>query len=117
MRLLALSLSAMLLACLAASPSNANPWSVYPPIAPDACGPGFYSSHPCGMAYGPNHYLRPCWEPFNGFVPGFGQPGQPGGLPALPSPGVAGPDPGLPPSPTFPSHPYARSPRDFFMLD
>jgi hypothetical protein len=118
---------ALLLACLATSPTRANPWFVYPPVAPDACGPGWYNTHPCGMTYGPNHWLTPGFPPFNGLVPKYGQPAAPGGLPPLPTlpgqhvPGVTnaprGDIPGLPPSPLFPSHPYARSPRDYFMLD
>ena len=71
-------------------------------IAPDACGPGFYAAGPYGMVYGPNYYLRPPWPPYL-FVPpgastgGFG-PGGPGGANAV-----------------FPTHPFARGPRDFFM--
>jgi hypothetical protein len=126
MRPLALGLAALLLAFLAASPGRANPWVVYPPVAPDACGPGWYNTGPCGMVYGPNHWLRPGWDPFNGLVPRYGQPSSPGngGLPPLPTlADMAAPHannghtPGLPSSPVFPSHPYARSPRDFFMLD
>jgi hypothetical protein len=148
MRLLTFSSAALLLACLAGPAVHANPWFVYPPIAPDACGPGWYNSHPCGMVYGPHHYVRPCWEPFNGILPGRGAPPQQGvpkfptiaDIPAPPPPpgaapqGVTAPQglgmapmpgygpaapqgQGLPPSPVFPTHPYARSPRDFFMLD
>ena len=76
------------------------------------------------MVYGPNHWLRPAWEPFNGFVP---QVGSNGGPPSVnnfnaggmgPGNGVGpGPGNGLPGSPLFPTHPYARSPRDYFMID
>ena len=98
--------------------------SCHPPYcAPDACGYGYYCQHPCGGVYGPNYCLRPPWQPFNGFTPCLGKPcpqaqfGQP-----LPPPPVylapqapAAPCPGLPGSPLFPTHPYARSPRDYFM--
>ena len=63
------------------------------PAAPDACGPGFYSVNPGGAIYGPNYWLRPPGEPFNGLP-----------LPAREYRG-----------PSYPAHPYARGPRDFFM--
>jgi hypothetical protein len=93
------------------------------PCAPDACGPGYYCTGPCGMVYGPNYCLYPGGQPFNGLLPppapggpgGPGGPGFPGGFGANP----AGYPPGQGPlnSPLFPTHPYARSPRDFFMID
>jgi hypothetical protein len=70
-------------------------------IAPDACGPGFYAPGPTGMIYGPNYYLQPPWPPYTfplGQGGGMGGPGGMGGGPAA-----------------FPTHPFARSPRDFFM--
>ena len=63
------------------------------PLAPDACGPGFYTAGPCGMVYGPNYWLRPPGEPFNGPAFPFGQKS----------------------GPSYPTHPYVRGPRDFFM--
>jgi hypothetical protein len=66
-------------------------------IAPDACGPGFYAAGPYGMVYGPNYYLRPPWPPCQGGPGGPGGFGGPGGPAA------------------FPTHPFARGPRDFFM--
>lgn len=113
------------------------------PQAPDACGPGYYSTNHLGAFYGPNHCVRPCFPPWNGAVlasqvkfrkkDGKFCSGreirsqvqeavqrqqiqmqhaqmhqmqiqrQMMGLPPLPPP-------------TFPSHPFARSPRDFFMI-
>src|SRR5207245_1571567 len=32
--------------------------------APDACGPGYYNAGPCGMVYGPNYCLYPCFPPW-----------------------------------------------------
>ncbi len=82
----------------------------YPPIpqAPDACGPGFYSTNCCGLVYGPGYCLRPCFPPFQGMLPG---------PPPKCGPGAAGgyAGPGMLNSPVFPTHPYARSPRDYFM--
>jgi hypothetical protein len=94
------------------------------PQAPDACGKGWYNRHPCGMIYGPNYCLHPAYLPPNGLLP------YPVKAP-LPHPGIAPPAPQMPGMPgaapynpqgycpimTFPTHPYARSPRDFFMLD
>jgi hypothetical protein len=69
--------------------------------APDTCGGcGWYNTHPAGMAYGPNYSLQPPYPPFNGMV--F-PPKQPNG---------GGPPAQL----AFPTHPYARSPRDYFMI-
>ncbi len=74
-----------------------------PPQAPDMYNtrPYYYST--CfGMTYGPNWCLRPPYAPFQGFI----GPVQGYGAGAA-APGVAG----------FPSHLYARSPRDFFMVE
>src|SRR5262249_47696311 len=86
--------------------------------APDACGPGFYCVNPCCTVYGPNYCLRPPFEPFNGILPGRQPYGYgPGAIPPPPTPygfaqqQAAGPQ-GIP---SFATHPYARSPRDFFM--
>src|SRR5438132_2816667 len=71
--------------------------------APDTFGPGFYAAGPYGMVYGPNYYLRPPWSPYPFPQPSQCGPGGPGGMP-----GMGGPV-------AFPTHPFARSPRDFFM--
>jgi hypothetical protein len=101
MKATAIWLGALLVALGGASAVSAQP-NYYPAptprVAPDACGHGFYVVGPGGMAYGPNYYLWPASEPFNGF-----RPTAPGGL------GGNGP--------RYPTHPYARGPRDFFMLD
>ena len=93
--------AALLVSVLATSLAHADPYysPVFHtplPVAPDACGPGFYAVCPNGVVYGPNYWLRPPWEPFNG--------------PAFPM----GARPSKPPV-GFPSHPYVRGPRDFFM--
>jgi hypothetical protein len=86
------------------------------------------------MVYGPNYCLYPCGQPFNGLLPppavvapGFPQAnpcyGRPPHDPGDPRSGFGADPAGYPPgqgpinSPLFPTHPYARSPRDFFMLD
>jgi hypothetical protein len=126
--------AALLLAFFVVAAARAEYWPCVPiRPAPDACGPGYYCTGPCGMVYGPNYCLRPCWPPFNGMLPvpchvspGFPQAnpnyGKP--LPGMPPtygyglyPPLAPPEQGPLNSPVFPTHPYARSPRDFFMLD
>lgn len=67
------------------------------PYAPDACGPGFYNVNWCGAQYGPNYWLYPPFPPFNGARPTLQNNSQA--------------------TPNFPTHPYARSPRDYFMLE
>jgi hypothetical protein len=100
-------LGAVLAAAAASSLAQANPYFPPPhPYAPDACGPGYYCSHPCGMVYGPNYCLQPCGLPFNGLLVAP-QPRAPRGAPM--EEGYGGP-------PSFPTHPYARGPRDFFMI-
>ncbi len=88
-------LGALLVAAATTAVAQADPyyWRGLPP-APDACGQGFYCTNQYGMTYGPNYYLRPPWEPFNG-VP-----------PRLPCNTGCGP-----------CGPWFRSPRDFFMMD
>ena len=118
---------------LAASVSLGQHW-IHPvtraPIlpAPDACGPGWYAPGPQGMVYGPNYYLVTPWAPHNGFRPGcppsggggngnmpqcpnaMGMPGMPPGM--LPQPGQAGQ---AMQQNAYPTHPFVRGPRDFFM--
>jgi hypothetical protein len=99
------------------------------PVAPDACGPGWYTQHPCGMVYGPHHYVMPPGMPFCGMLPGekgrylmAAQQGipywmvPPPGAPGYTPPGL--PQPGHPNKDlvgVYPTHPYVRGPRDFFM--
>jgi hypothetical protein len=123
MRMTARWFAALLCAGLSASFAHAQYQPPVPPTcvpAPDACGPGFYIYCPDGSYIGPNYCLRPPWEPFNGFRPTkgggppmAGLPGQYGvaGGPKLPPLG----GPGQKPMVVFPTHHYARSPRDFFM--
>ena len=99
MRVTWLFLAGALLAATAGT-ARANYPLAYPyprPTAPDACGGGFWCTNPCGMAYGPNYWVRPPFPPHTPLGPGVPQFG--------------GAQSG------FPTHPYARSPRDFFMLD
>jgi hypothetical protein len=111
-----LAFGALLGVALSAALAQAQPQCgcYYPPIpqAPDMCGPGFYWANPCGMIYGPGHCPQPPFPPFQGMVPGPPPPrcgpGGPGGRPGVAGPGGMG-------SPVFGTHPYARSPRDFFM--
>jgi hypothetical protein len=66
------------------------------PQAPDMCGSGFCSGYGYGQMYGPNLNVYPPFPPFNGMV--FGPCGGNG-------------------SPLMPTHPFVRSPRDYFMVD
>lgn len=86
-------------------------------VAPDACGPGYYVYCPDGQTIGPNYWLRPCFEPYNGIRPyvyrvngqsQFGPSTQ--GLPQLNSANGQQQQLG------YPYHPFARGPRDFFMF-
>jgi len=127
-------LGALLVAAAAASTTWAAgpccPWPMTPdprypyiPRAPDLCGPGWYCSNPCGMVYGPNYCIYPPFPPFNGLLPGPKPPPQqriavvqlPGQPPQYVQ--VQCPCPEEPGPPVFPTHPFARSPRDFFMAD
>lgn len=75
----------------------------YIPKAPDACRPGSYGPNCNGLYYGPNYCVYPPFPPFQGMLP---PPPCGSGLPGLP--GMTGP--------TFPTHPFARGPRDYFMV-
>jgi hypothetical protein len=66
-------------------------------IAPDAChGGGYYCTGCYGMVYGPNYCLRPAFQPFNGMLPSMQSTNS---------------------GAQFAGHVYARSPRDYFMVD
>lgn len=109
-------------------------------VAPDACGPGFTLTDVQGTTFGPNYYLRPPFPPEQGIGPGaylycymtpYGPVYQrglppPQALPQLPPQALPHAGPQAPlhagplarffrPTAAFPTHPYARSPRDFFM--
>jgi hypothetical protein len=75
------------------------------------CRPGHYGPNYYGLYYGPNYCVYPPFPPYNGMLPGpSNQAGAGGaGLGCGPLPGANGPV-------TFPTHPYARSPRDYFMV-
>jgi hypothetical protein len=109
MKATVLGVAAVLLAGAAAA--SANPYVVPGhPQAPDACGPGYFAANCCGQWYGPNYCLRPCYPPFNGLLPkpGTGENGAGGNGAGGNGGGFGG---------VFPTHPFARSPRDYFMLD
>jgi len=100
-------LGALLGAAFLVAPVQAQYYPGNRPQAPDACGPGFYCANACGMVYGPNHCVYPPFPPFNGMVFGPKAPSGPGG-PGCPPFGPQGPV-------TFPTLPFARGPRDYFM--
>ena len=78
--------------------------------APDACGPGYYVYYPNGQYAGPNYWVRPCFEPFQGIRPTV-IPIQGGKFAVTPQI-----QPKAPAEPQYPYHPYVRGPRDFFMF-
>jgi hypothetical protein len=66
------------------------------PQAANAFSPSFYCQNCSGQWYGPNNNMYPPpFPPFNGMV-------------YAPTP---------PPQARFPSHPFARGPRDYFMYE
>ena len=109
MKTLLTTLGVLLLLGTGASVAQAQqyPWPcaktppVYCPVpplrAPDACGPGFYAPNQFGMVYGPNFNVYPPFPPFQGMLP----------IPSCPNNGGG--------SPGFATHPFLRSPRDFYM--
>jgi hypothetical protein len=116
--------------CYACSPVFRQPLGQ----APDACGPGFYYIDSCGTIYGPNYCLYPYFPPFQGILPGQQRPSGPAygtaapmPMPMMGHPGMMGQPPYWAPGgpagfgqagiPSFPTHPFARSPRDFFMFN
>jgi hypothetical protein len=79
---------------------------------PDMSGPGMYFVTPGGLVTGPHYYVNPCWCPETGYQPGP-RPCKSAPVSGVAPPPMAG---GLPTVSSFPSHPYVRSPRDFFMF-
>ncbi len=89
-------------------------WCGYyqPPRAPDFQNtPPFWYKTAYGMVYGPNYYVYPKFQPFQGMLPG------PNGLPCNPYGMYGGYCAAMPGIAAFPNHLYARSPRDYFMVD
>jgi hypothetical protein len=102
-----IAIGVLLASFFAASPAKAQCCFGPIPQAPDACGPGFYTQNYCGGWYGPGYALYPPFPPFNGMVPG-----------PPPGAGGAGGYPGMMMGQArFPTHPFARGPRDFFMYE
>ncbi len=84
--------------------TNQIPYFVYYiPKAPDMMGPGFYYTNCYGTTYGPNYYVVPPFAPISGPLP-------------IPGAGFCANSKSFP-GMSFPSHPFARSPRDYFMVD
>jgi hypothetical protein len=110
------------LAGLALSAGSAQAQCYYPaiPQAPDACGPGYYVVNQCGAVYGPNYMIRPPYLPFQGMVfpPKLPVPGFPGCAPGMGCPPGCAPGVGMgmgQGAAGFGTHPFTRSPRDWFM--
>jgi hypothetical protein len=118
MKAMFVSFGAIVAAVLAASTADAQNFGRCVPQAPDCCGPGYYAPNWFGVNYGPNYNLYPGYSPYNGPV-GFPSFNARGGAQGGFGPGGAGGSGGSGAAPplSFPTHPYARSPRDFFMVD
>ena len=109
MKATVLALGVALGALVAVSPARAQPcYCPTPPVNWDPYWGAVYAPNSYGQWYGPNVYLHPPFPPFQGMV--FPPPQRPG------VPGVPG-VPGFGGQVAFPSHQWARSPRDFFMWD
>jgi hypothetical protein len=102
MRATAIRLGVLLGVALAAPAANAQCFVPYIPKAPDMCGPGSYGPNWAGLFYGPNYCVFPPFPPYQGELLG-----PCAGSPAAARAGGCGV--------TFPQHPFARGPRDFFM--
>jgi len=100
MSALRLFFGVLLVGALSASAASAQCCYAPVPQAPNACGPAGYCYNWCGTAF-PSHCVYPPFAPFQGFIAGPPNCGN-----------GAGPQN----SPMFPTHPYARSPRDYFMF-
>jgi hypothetical protein len=99
-------LSVVLCTGLTVSPAQAQYFS---PTMPGPSCPGPYCNGPWGCPYGAGYGARPPFPPVNGVPPPpFGPMG--GGYGGYG--GYGGP---IPPMAAFPTHPYARGPRDYFM--
>ncbi len=140
MRSLLSLLAAVMGLALAATQASAQCCYIVPPLAPDMRGPGWYGVNYCGCPYGPNYCVRPPFPPFQGMLLAPPQKG-PGAPPSTPgAPGAQAPIGRHLPGPAdvyvrqaqaayaaqaaqaagmpyFPRHLFARSPRDFFMVD
>jgi hypothetical protein len=108
MRAILTSLVLLLAVGLLVPAASAQCCYIQPPPAPDMLGPGFLWTSPYGITYGPNYIVRPPFPPFQGMIPA---PPRPPAAPGCPNYGAQGGSLG------FPSHLYARSPRDYFMID
>ena len=103
MRATILALGVVLGALAAAPPVQAQYYCPVIPQAPDAYGWSYYQPNYYGQWYGPNYCLYPPFQPFQGMV--------------FPPPPPAAPGSAANGGRTFPSQPFARSPRDFFMYN
>lgn len=111
-RIWAGSLAGMLLLVSSASAQYVSPVTGRPlGYAPDACGPGFYVLCPDGTTLGPNYYLRPCFQPFQGVTPRVIPIQRNGNWEFQTQPQAPQPQ-----ADAYPYHPFVRGPRDFFMF-
>lgn len=104
-----MSIAAILLAAASASPAAAQ-YAWYPHKGAMCCGPYCQPAWSGYATYGPARWGM--YSPVPPFAPYNGE------RPCLQGCGPGGAGPQGPMGPLgFPTHPYARSPRDFFMMD
>ena len=92
----------------------------YIPTAPDMMGPGFYYTNCYGVTYGPNYCVTPPFAPCNGPLPLFfagSGSGSGSGRGSGSGSGSGNQKNKIYPGMSFPTHPYVRSARDYFMVD
>jgi hypothetical protein len=118
MKPIVLILGVALGALVAVAPVRAQ-YCCYPYVQQGPAPYCWYQQNSYGQWYGPNCYFCPPYPPFQGMVfapPRPYQPGMvavPGGPPVPCMPGQQGYGGTV----AFPSHQWARSPRDFFMVN
>jgi len=122
MKAIVLALGVALGALVAVTPAHAQPcYCPAPPVYWDPAASPVYVPNDYGQWYGPNVYLHPPFAPFQGMVFPPSRPPNP----CMPGGGNGngyGNGYGYGGNPyggqvAFPSHQWARSPRDFFMYE
>jgi hypothetical protein len=110
-------LAGLLLAASSAQAQYYSPVTKQPlGYAPDAYGPGYYVMCPDGQIIGPNYWLRPCFEPFQGVRPTVTPVRSMGPNGPTWQFQTNGPQRPQQNGDLFRYNPFVRSPRDFFMF-
>jgi hypothetical protein len=111
MKATVLALGVALGALVAVLPARAQPcYCPVPPVAWDPYVTAFYAPNAYGQWQGPGYYLAPPFAPFQGMVFPPTRPGCGNGGNGFGGNGFGG-------QVAFPTHQWARSPRDYFMWE